>query len=62
MSIEALGAELTVQAFDEGVICRLAGPAEVECHVVHERPKVEFLADELRAVVEANGLWVCEAE
>ena len=60
VGIEALGTELAVQALDESVVHRFAGPAEVERHAVHEGPQIEFLADDLGAVVEPNGLRVSD--
>ena len=56
--IEALGAELTVQALNEGVVGRFARSAVVERDVVDEGPEVELFADELRPVVEPNGLRI----
>src|ERR1700741_5276838 len=58
MRVEALGAELAVQALDEGIVGRVAGPAEVARHVVQEGPKVELLADDLGTVVETDGLGI----
>jgi hypothetical protein len=46
--IEALGAELAVQALDEGIVGRFAGPAVVERDLMNEGPKVKLFADELR--------------
>src|SRR5579863_4418913 len=58
VGVQALGAELAVQAFDEGVVRGFAGPTEVECHVVQEGPEIELPADELGAVVETDRLWI----
>lgn len=41
VGVQAFGAELAVQAFDECVVGRLAGPAEVKCHTAHKGPQVE---------------------
>src|SRR5579864_5170548 len=59
--VQTLSAELAVQAFDEGIVRRLTGSAEVERHVVHEGPEVELSADELRPVVEPNRLRIAVA-
>src|SRR6185437_7011972 len=60
VGVQALGAELAVQALDESVVGRLAWPAEVQCDVVHEGPQVELLADELGPVVETDGLGIAK--
>jgi hypothetical protein len=52
VGVQALGSKLAVQAFDERVVGRLSGPAEVERDTAHEGPQVELLVDELRPVVE----------
>jgi len=56
--VQALRPELAVEAFDEGVVGRLAGPAEVEHDVFLVGPKVEVTGDELAALVDPDGLWV----
>src|SRR5580704_16020760 len=57
VGVQALRTELAVEALDEGIIRRLARPAEVKCDAAHESPQVEFLADELRPIVEPDRLW-----
>jgi hypothetical protein len=48
VGVQALGSELAIQAFDEGIVDRLARPAKVERDAAHEGPQIELLADELR--------------
>ena len=60
VGVDTFGAEFAVQAFDKRVVCRLAGPTEVERHIMHESPEIEFPADELGAVVETNGLRIAQ--
>src|SRR5258708_309349 len=60
IGVQALRPELAVQAFDEGIAGRLAGPAEVERDIAHEGPQVELLADELRPVVEPDRFRVTD--
>lgn len=56
MRVEALGAEFAIEALDEGVVRRFPGPREVEYDAPLVGPKVEILGNELRALVDANGL------
>src|SRR5258708_35563288 len=58
--IQAFPPELAVEGLDEGVVGRLAWPAEVECHAFHVRPENELLADELGAIVDADRLGIAE--
>jgi len=58
--VQALGPELAVERFDEGVVGRFAWSTEVERHVFHVGPQVELLADEFRAVVDTDRLGVAE--
>ena len=58
VGVETLGAAFPVQAFDEGIVCRLTGPAKVERHTAHKGPQIELSADELRPVVEPDSLRV----
>src|SRR5204862_1313287 len=60
IGVQALSPKLAVQAFDECVVGRLAGPAEVESDAAHEGPQVELLTDEFRPIVEPNGLWTAD--
>ena len=55
-SFEAFIAELPVEAFNEGVLGRLAGVDEVEPNAVAPGPLVEHLADHLGPVVENDLL------
>ena len=56
VGVQTFNPELAVEAFDVGIIGRLARPTEVESDVVHEGPEIEFLADELWSVVETDRL------
>ena len=58
VGVQALGPELAVERLDEGVVGRFAWPAEVERDAFDVRPEIEFLADELRSVVHADGLRI----
>src|SRR5215469_6400125 len=58
--VQALGAELAVQAFDEGIVGRFAGPAEVERNAAHEGPQIKLLANEFRPVIEPDRLWAAK--
>src|SRR5688572_20200325 len=51
VKVQALVAELAVEALDERVLHGLAGPDEVQLHSALIRPGVERLAGELRSVV-----------
>src|SRR5947209_5515508 len=54
VGVQALGPELAVQAFDEGIIGRFTGPAEVQCDTAHEGPQVELATDEFRPIIEPD--------
>jgi hypothetical protein len=56
VGVRARHPELPVQAFDEGIVGWLAGPAEFQCRAAHEGPKVELLDDEFRPVIEPDRL------
>ena len=58
--VQALGAELAVQAFDEGIVGRLARSAEVEGNAAHEGPQIKLLANEFRPVIEPDRLWAAK--
>jgi hypothetical protein len=53
---EALSLARAVERFDEGVVRRLAGSAEVKLDVIPVGPVVESLAGELGSVVDADLL------
>jgi len=60
MSVQALGAELAVEALDVAVVRRLARPGEVEDDALVVGPQVEVSRDEFAAIVDANGGRVTE--
>ena len=45
--VQALRPEPPVERFDVGIVCRLAGPGEVQRDVVGIGPQVQVAADEL---------------
>ncbi len=49
--IEALCPQSAVEGFYESIVGRIAGPREVQLHLVPIRPEVQISADELRAVI-----------
>ena len=59
--IEALGAELPIQALDERVVGRLARAGEVERDVVLIRPQVEIAGDKLAPLVDADHARIAHA-
>ena len=56
VGVQALVAEAAVERLDEGVVGRLAGSREVERDAVSVGPPVKGLRNELRAIVDPNGL------
>src|SRR5215210_2135537 len=52
--VQTLRSEFAVERFDEGVISRLSWPAEVERDVLHVRPEIELLANELGSIVDPD--------
>jgi len=58
VGVQVLRPELAVQAFDKGIVCRFAGPAEVERDAAHEGPQIELLADEFRPAVDPDSLRI----
>ena len=53
--IQALAPKRAVEGFDEGVVDRLRGPAEVQLDPVPVRPVIQRLRRELGAVVPAES-------
>ena len=47
MSVQALGPEAAVEGLDEGIVSRLAGPAEVQGDAMGIGPQVQVPGDEL---------------
>src|SRR5579872_500925 len=56
--VQALGSDLAIEGFDEGIVRWLARPTEVERHILHEGPKIEFLADKFGSVVDPDRLRI----
>lgn len=55
--VQTFSPELAVQGFNEGIVCRLSWSREVESDASHVGPQIKFPADELRAIVNADGFW-----
>jgi hypothetical protein len=55
VGVEAFPPEITVQALDEAVICRLARSQEVEADITLVSPEVEIATDEFRALIDPVG-------
>ena len=58
VGVQTFGSELAVEAFDEGVVGRFAGPGEVEHDVLLVGPQIEITADELAALIDPDRLRV----
>ena len=56
--VQALRPEPPVERFDVGIVCRLAGPGEVQRDVVGIGPQVQVAADELGALVDPDRLRI----
>src|SRR6516164_5473215 len=56
MRVQALRPQAAVEGFDEGVVRRLAGPRKVQRDVVCIRPEVQIAGDELRSLIDPDGL------
>lgn len=54
VGIYALLSESAIEAFDLGVVLRLAGPAEVQLHRTFIRPFAHDLENELAAIVDLD--------
>src|SRR5476651_1339006 len=55
MLVQAFNANASVKAFDEGIVRRFAGPAEVQDDTVRIGPQVELARGELATVVHSNA-------
>jgi len=60
VGVQAFRSELAVERLDEGIVGRFAWPDEVKRYAFHVGPEIEFPADELGAVVDADRLRVAE--
>ena len=60
MGIQALGPELAIEGLDEGIVGRFAGLAEVQHDALLIGPQVEVAGDELRALVDPDGLRIAD--
>lgn len=62
MRVQAFCPKFAVKRFNEAVVGRLAGPGEVEHDALLVGPQIEIPADELRALVDPNGLRISMEE
>jgi len=53
--VDALGPNLSIERFHEGIVGRLAGSREVQRHAVAPDPQIEIARDELRTVIDTNA-------
>src|SRR5207247_1890356 len=60
IGLQALSPKLAVQAFDECVVGRLAGPAEVESNAADEGPRAQPRPAALPPTVAPNGPWTAD--
>ncbi len=58
MSVQAFGPELSVEAFNEGIVSRFAGAGEVQNNTLLISPQIEITRDELAAIIDTNGFWI----
>ena len=58
VGVEAFGAELAVEGFDEGIVGRLAGAGEVEDDALVIGPQIEIAGDEFRALIDTDRLRI----
>ena len=52
--VDALGADLAVEGFHEGIVLWLAQPREVERYAIAPRPSIEIPGDKLGPIVDAK--------
>ena len=60
MRVQALASELAAERFDEALVSRLARPREVQHNTLLVSPNIEIVGDELRALVDADGLGIAD--
>ena len=60
VSVQTFSAELAVKAFDERVVSWFAGTREVQRDALGIGPQVQIVGDELRTLVNANGLGIAD--
>jgi len=56
--VEAFLPQPTIERLDERIIGGLARTTEIERHLIEVSPPIERLRDKLRAVIDANRLWL----
>jgi hypothetical protein len=61
VGVQALGSEAAVEGPDEGVVCRLSRPTEVQGNAVGVGPQVQVPGDELGALVDPDGLRIAQS-
>ncbi len=57
VAIEHFGSVGTIEAFDKGVLCRLAGLYEFQADAMLLGPAQQRLTDQFRPIVQANFFW-----
>jgi hypothetical protein len=60
VGVHALGPEAAVEGLDEGIVSRLAGPAEVQGDPVGVGSQVLVPGDELGPLIDSNGLRIAQ--
>lgn len=60
VSVQALGTELPVERFDEGVVRRLARPRELEFAALLVGQELEVVGDELGDLVSTDRLRIAD--
>ena len=56
--VQTLGPKAAVERFDIRIVGGLAGTGEVERDTPGIRPQIQVTADELRALVDPDRLWI----
>ena len=52
--VQTLGAEPTIERFNQGIVCRLSRATEVQLHAISIRPLIQRFRGELGTVVDAD--------
>lgn len=60
MRVQAFGAELAIEGFDEGIVCGFAWPGEVEGDTALVSQQVHAPRDDLAALIHPDRLRVSE--
>ena len=60
MRVQALGPELSIEAFNECVVGRLAGSGEVEDDAFLVCPQIQIPRDKFAALIDTNSLGIAQ--